>query len=974
MFNIKVKFFQSVSLPTLLFLLMGILFSTGLTQQYWQDGFPLFLNIATRNYVQVDSLIKLQARYVRYNAPESFPFILNGVDWKWPLNSAPLGLPAAEDIDFRVSQGYTFYIVADGTGHRILELNPNPTEPVIVWEFYSPNSASDNYLKYPVAVSTFEEGLSRKYVITDKLTHRVLIVNRETKVIEWAYGDKTPGDGPNQLNYPSDAIVIPNSTRVLICDQGNNRVLMVDRIDKSIPWQWGGSVGGTLKVPVDIEYISQLNSVLITDQKNHRVILVNIISNEVTYQFGTGQPETSALGLNNPTDADWLQNGHIMICDSSNKRLLEVDEDKNIIWQFHRPLNGLIDADRLPDNRTLIITDDEGIRNRPLRLGYANDSLVSKVHDLNYNVIFDSLFLNLNKQTDTTNIRLQIRSASQIEDLSTEDWYGPTGTNDFYTQSITRINPIHTGDHKFQFRVFMDTQDFLYTPRLNSVQVSHHYYDTDSTGMVTSTVISVPSNQIVTAWDSLTFQTIIPASPADRQNVHIQLQIMDAIKNIDLVDPIAISPLVEKHVVRLSENSNWKGKGVQSIRLKAKLFTSFSSITPILKNWRGDFFAMTATPSKIAFVNNTYTPVKYYNTAPPMSENDPNFKFVDLVRVKLQDSNLALLQDNIRLTIRVRGGQDSAVVFLVRQATGEFINLNGMRAFISRFPDPGDNTFQVSDRDYLEVRYRDPLDPNDVSTAQVLMVQNSQAKLEFLNRLKAPITEASINDTVFVRVTDEKDQDFSAAQDTIYVEIFDNKTTDNENLMLLETLDSLGTYSSGEFFSTPGIRLISSATGFPTDGRIQTLPGNQIGARYDDNFMPDPVVTLLIRQTSDTTKNTQITKLYEFLIAPNPFFKERHSQLRLRAGSAIGELTLKKVEIFNIAGERVRTISGESIFPAPLPEKQAGFMDAWWDLKNESGQLVSSGTYWVKFSADLLNTRDQKTQAISELKKILIIY
>jgi hypothetical protein len=49
-------------------------------------------------------------------------------------------------------------------------------------------------------------------------------------------------------------------------------------------------------------------------------------------------------------------------------------------------------------------------------------------------------------------------------------------------------------------------------------------------------------------------------------------------------------------------------------------------------------------------------------------------------------------------------------------------------------------------------------------------------------------------------------------------------------------------------------------------------------------------------------------------------------------------------------------------------------MDAWWDLKNESGQLVSSGTYWVKFSADLLNTRDQKTQAISELKKILIIY
>ncbi|MBN2091291.1 hypothetical protein JW964_16895, partial [candidate division KSB1 bacterium] len=213
MFNTKGKFSPHVFFPTAILILISVIFSTGLTQQYWQDGFPLFQNIATRNYVQVDSLIKLQAISTRYNAMETFPFILNGVDWKWPLNNPSLGLPAAEDIDFRISQGYPFYIVADGTGHRVLEINPNATEPVIVWEFYSSNSASDNYLKYPVSTHTFEEALSRKYVITDKLTHRVLIVNRETKVIEWTYGDKTPGDGPNQLNYPSDAIAIPNSSR-----------------------------------------------------------------------------------------------------------------------------------------------------------------------------------------------------------------------------------------------------------------------------------------------------------------------------------------------------------------------------------------------------------------------------------------------------------------------------------------------------------------------------------------------------------------------------------------------------------------------------------------------------------------------------------------------------------------------------------------------------------------------------------------
>ncbi len=974
MFNTKGKCSPHAFSFTILLILISIMLNTGYAQQYWQDGFPLFQYIEAWNYVQIDSLIKLQAQSTRYDAMETYPFILNGMDWKWPLNNPALGLPAAEDIDFRISQGYPFYIVADGTGHRVVEINPGATEPVIVWEFYSSNPASDNYLKYPVSCFTFEEALSRKYVITDKLTHRVLIVNRETKVIEWTYGDKTPGDGPNQLNYPSDAIAIPNSSRILICDQGNNRVLLVDRVDKSIVWEWGRSVSeGTLKVPVDIEYVAPLNSVLITDQKNHRVLLVNIVSNEITFEFGTGQPVTSNEGLNNPTDADWLSDSHIMICDSSNKRLIEIDPNKKIVWQFHRPLNGLIDADRMPDNRTVIVTDDEGTRNRPIRLGYANDSLVSKVHDLNHNVIFDSLYLNLNKQTDTTNVRIQIRSASQVEDLATEDWYGPTGKNDFYTQSVTAINPIHTGDLKFQFRVFLDTQDPLFTPRLNNLALSHHFYDADSTGQVTSTIISVPPSQIVTQWDSLTFQTIIPTNPTDRQNVHIELRVLDAVKNIDLIDPIAVSPLVEKHVVRLGENVNWKGKGVQAIRIKAKLFTSFSSLTPIIKNWRVDFSTMTSTPSKIAFVNSHYSPVKYYHTTIPISENDPNFQFIDLVRVKLQDTNLSQLQDNIRLTIRVRGGQDSATVNLVRQATGEFVNTIGMRAFISRFPDTNDNTFQISDRDYLEVTYRDPLDPDDMSTAQVLMIQNTQAKVAFVNRLKAPITEASLNDTVYIRLTNEKDQDFSPAQDTLFVEVFDNKTADNENLMLLETLDSLGTYSSGEFFSSPGIRLVSGATGFQTDGRIQTLPGDQIGARYDDNFTPDPVVTLLIRQIQDSV-DVQISGLYEFLIAPNPFYNEHHDILKLRITSAIGALKLKKIEIFNIAGEKVREIAGETIFPAPLAENQPGYMDAWWDLSNESGNLVSSGTYWVKFSAEVTSSTDLTTQSISVFKKVLIIH
>jgi hypothetical protein len=37
--------------------------------------------------------------------------------------------------------------------------------------------------------------------------------------------------------------------------------------------------------------------------------------------------------------------------------LIEVNAAGEIVWQFHRPLAALQDADRLPDNRHLIIND-----------------------------------------------------------------------------------------------------------------------------------------------------------------------------------------------------------------------------------------------------------------------------------------------------------------------------------------------------------------------------------------------------------------------------------------------------------------------------------------------------------------------------------------------------------------------------------------------------------------------------------------
>jgi outer membrane protein assembly factor BamB len=62
--------------------------------------------------------------------------------------------------------------------------------------------------------------------------------------------------------------------------------------------------------------------------------------------------------LNNPNSAELLANGHILIADESNNRVIEVDRRKHIVWSYGcascSELNGAAFASRLPNGDTLI--------------------------------------------------------------------------------------------------------------------------------------------------------------------------------------------------------------------------------------------------------------------------------------------------------------------------------------------------------------------------------------------------------------------------------------------------------------------------------------------------------------------------------------------------------------------------------------------------------------------------------------------
>ena len=66
--------------------------------------------------------------------------------------------------------------------------------------------------------------------------------------------------------------------------------------------------------------------------------------------------------LNSPNSAELLANGHILIADEANNRVIEVNRNKQIVWSYGSctggQLNGTAFASRLPNGQTLINDSD----------------------------------------------------------------------------------------------------------------------------------------------------------------------------------------------------------------------------------------------------------------------------------------------------------------------------------------------------------------------------------------------------------------------------------------------------------------------------------------------------------------------------------------------------------------------------------------------------------------------------------------
>ncbi len=231
-------------------------------------------------------------------------------------------------------------LITDQFNNRVIEIDQAGN---IVWQFgngpadHSANAITGTNDAERVGSLTLMSGTgtpagTTAYCKDGCVDNRVLLVDQAGNIV-WQYGQfGVTGFGPNQLNTPVQNTFLPNGN-VLITDQGNERIIEVQRTDNSIVWQYGqnGVVGigrNQLNNPNAAELLPN-GHVLISDENNNRAIEVTHDTPSRIVATFTAHGTASGVAF-----ASRLTNGNTLITDSNNARIVEVDSKDNVVWQY----------------------------------------------------------------------------------------------------------------------------------------------------------------------------------------------------------------------------------------------------------------------------------------------------------------------------------------------------------------------------------------------------------------------------------------------------------------------------------------------------------------------------------------------------------------------------------------------------------------------------------------------------------------
>jgi hypothetical protein len=189
------------------------------------------------------------------------------------------------------------------------------------------------------------------YIVADMHADEVFIVNVSNGTVTWEWNLQnhlsltTGGPYPENWAHLNDVEVLGDG-RVMISPRNQDQVLFIDRKRGVVDdWTLGtDDRHSILYEQHNPDYIPRSNggpAVVIADSENNRIVEFQRTSSGERNQTWVWQDRQ----LQWPRDADRLPNGNTLITDTQGDRVLEVDEQGDIVWSLDVPV--AYEAERL---------------------------------------------------------------------------------------------------------------------------------------------------------------------------------------------------------------------------------------------------------------------------------------------------------------------------------------------------------------------------------------------------------------------------------------------------------------------------------------------------------------------------------------------------------------------------------------------------------------------------------------------------
>lgn len=192
----------------------------------------------------------------------------------------------------------------------------------IIWQFGETGTSGvdSRHLYAPYGVSV---GVDDTFLVADSQNGRVIEVNEAGEVL-WQFSG---------LDEPTRAKDLKDG-RILVVDAGGSQVLLVDK-DQQVPvWSYGkggkrhGKKSGELNNPQDAVLLDN-GQVLIADTGNGRLLQVNTNGKVVWDSSSQG-----GFNLDLPVSISIVGNGNYLVTDAGLNRVFELNKQGKVVWSY----------------------------------------------------------------------------------------------------------------------------------------------------------------------------------------------------------------------------------------------------------------------------------------------------------------------------------------------------------------------------------------------------------------------------------------------------------------------------------------------------------------------------------------------------------------------------------------------------------------------------------------------------------------